>query len=126
MFPKRARSSQLQIHIDYLALEIAESPVAFFTLLCRISTKASAKQLFRVLLRNDYRKVLEQSLYQAAVPEAVRSLIVESLNEVDAKPSILQKVASNITFHVKSSIILTRALLRFVWLVLRTALSALA
>jgi len=126
MFLKRTPLTQLEVHIDFIAMEIAEQPVAFFTLLSKVTTRDSAGKLMQQLLRNKYRKLLEKSLDQPDIPAAVRTLIVETLNQADAAPSAFQNLMHGIAVNLKCIYLLSKGVVRLIWLAIRTSVSALA
>jgi hypothetical protein len=126
MFLKRTPLTKLEVHIDFIAMEIAQQPVAFFALLSKITTRDSAERLMKQLLRSNYRKLLEQSLAQPDIPAAVRTLIVETLNQADAAPSAFQNLKHGIAVNLKGIYLLSKGVMRLIWLAIRTSVSALA
>jgi hypothetical protein len=78
------------------------------------------------LLRNKYRKLLEKSLDQPDIPAAVRTLIVETLNQADAAPSAFQNLMHGIAVNLKCIYLLSKGVVRLIWLAIRTSVSALA
>lgn len=125
MFPRRSRVSHLQVHLDLLAIEIATNPVAFFNLMSKIGAKEPIDQLIQELLKADYRMVLEHILSLPSVPDWLRLTIVSALAEDNAKPSALEWAVVCIVADVKCVALLTRSLVRFAWLAVRTGVSLL-
>lgn len=125
MFPRRSRVSHLQVHIDFLALEIATNPVDFVNLLSKIGVKEPIHQVIQELLKAGYRMVLEHILSLPAVPDWLRLTIAKALKEEDEKTSALEWAAVCIVADVKCVALFTRSLLRFAWLAFRTGVSLL-
>lgn len=126
MFLKRSPLTPIEVHIDFIAMEIAEQPVAFFALLSKITTRESAERLMQQLIRSNYRKLLERSLAQPDLPAAVRTLIVETLNQADAAPSAFQNLKHGVVVNLKGIYLLSKGVMRLIWLAIRTSVSALA
>lgn len=126
MFLKRTPLTKLEVHIDFIAMEIAQQPVAFFVLLSKITTRESAERLMQQLIRSNYRKLLERSLAQPDLPAAVRTLIVETLNQADAAPSAFQNLKHGVGVNLKGIYLLSKGVMRLIWLAIRTSVSALA
>lgn len=126
MFLKRTPFTKLEVHIDFIAMEIAQQPVAFFVLLSKITTRESAERLMQQLIRSNYRKLLERSLAQPDLPAAVRTLIVETLNQADAAPSAFQNLKHGVVVNLKGIYLLSKGVMRLIWLAIRTSVSALA
>lgn len=126
MFLKRTPLTKLEVHIDFIAMEIAQQPVAFFVLLSKITTRESAERLMQQLIRSNYRKLLERSLAQPDLPAAVRTLIVETLNQADAAPSAFQNLKHGVVVNLKGIYLLSKGVMRLIWLAIRTSVSALA